>query len=103
MAGPQPARQGVHGLVGRWRSCASHPAPGPPLKPPPVPFPPSRPRPERDPLPDVKDAKVAVAQALGRMAATQPGRVPQLVAAALSPEQQQALAGYCAAAGVTIA
>lgn len=64
---------------------------------------PSRPRPERDPLPDVKDAKVALAQALGRMAAAQPGRVPQLVAAALSPEQQQALAGYCAAAGVTIA
>lgn len=60
-------------------------------------------RPERDPLPDVKDAKVAVAQALGRMAAAQPGRVPQLVAAALSPEQQQALAGYCQAAGVTIA
>lgn len=60
-------------------------------------------RPERDPLPDVKDAKVAVAQALGRMAAAQPGRVPQLVAAALAPEQQQALAGYCQNAGVTIA
>lgn len=71
---------------------------------PPLSSPPPHPhRPERDPLPDVKDAKLAVAQALGRMAAAQPGRVPQLVAAALSPEQQQALAGYCQAAGVTIA
>ena len=59
-------------------------------------------RPERDLLPDVKDAKAAVAQALGKLAAAHPGRVPQLVAAALTPEQQQALAGYCAAAGVAI-
>lgn len=51
----------------------------------------------------MKDAKQELAQALGRMAAAQPGRVPQLVQAALSPEQQQQLAGYCAAAGVTIA
>lgn len=43
-----------------------------------------------------------MAQALGKMAAGQPGRVPQLVAAALSPEQQQKLAGYCQAAGVAI-
>ena len=51
----------------------------------------------------MKDARAALAQALGQMAAAQPGRVPQLVQAALSPEQQQKLAGYCQAAGVTIA
>lgn len=60
-------------------------------------------RPERDPLPDVQDARAAVAQALGKMAAAQPGRVPQLVQASLSAEQQQKLAGYCQAAGVAIA
>ncbi|KAL4452248.1 hypothetical protein ABPG75_007910 [Micractinium tetrahymenae] len=60
-------------------------------------------RPDQDPLPEVKDARAALVQALGSLAAAQPGRVPQLVTAALSPEQQQKLAGYCAAAGVTIA
>lgn len=60
-------------------------------------------RPDLDPLPDVEDPRAALAQALGTLAAAQPGRVPQLVAAALSPEQQQKLAGYCAAAGVAIA
>jgi hypothetical protein len=37
------------------------------------------------------------------MSAVQPGRVPQLAQAALLPEQQQKLAGYCQAAGVAIA
>ena len=60
-------------------------------------------RPERDPLPDVQDAKLEVARALGKMSAAQPGHVPQLAQAALSPEQQQKLAGYCQAAGVAIA
>lgn len=60
-------------------------------------------RPDRDPLPDVADAKLALAEALGKMAAAQPGRVPQLVQAALPAEQQQKLAGYCQAAGVAIA
>lgn len=61
------------------------------------------PRPERDPLPEVADAKLELAAALGKLAAGQPGRVPQLVQAALSPEQQQKVAAYCAAAGVAIA
>ena len=56
-----------------------------------------------DPLPDVKSGQAALAQALGKLSAAQPGRVPQLVGAALSPELQQTLAGYCAAAGVSIA
>ncbi|KAI3438113.1 hypothetical protein D9Q98_000554 [Chlorella vulgaris] len=60
-------------------------------------------KPDRDPLPDVADAKLALAEALGKMAAAQPGRVPQLVQAALPAEQQQKLAGYCQAAGVAIA
>ncbi|PSC72253.1 Exportin-2 [Micractinium conductrix] len=60
-------------------------------------------KPEVDPLPDVKSGQAALAQALGKLSAAQPGRVPQLVGAALSPELQQTLAGYCAAAGVSIA
>jgi hypothetical protein len=51
----------------------------------------------------VADAKLELAAALGKLAAGQPGRVPQLVQAALSPEQQQKVAAYCAAAGVAIA
>ena len=59
-------------------------------------------RPERDPLPGVPDGRTALAAELGKLAAAQPGRVPQLVAAACSPEQQQKLAQWCQAAGVRI-
>ena len=86
--------------------CCSDEAPSflahspPPHTPCPPPF---RCRPERDPLLEVQDAKLEVARALGQMSAAQPGRVPQLAQAAMSPELQQKLAGYCQAAGVAIA
>lgn len=60
-------------------------------------------RPERDPLPDVKDPQAYLVQALARHGAAQPGRVPALVAAQLSPELQQKLAGMAAAAGIAFA
>ena len=56
-----------------------------------------------DPLSDVSDARLAVAASLGRLSAAAPGRVPQLVSAALTPEQQQKLAQYCQSAGISIA
>ena len=72
----------------------------------PTPHPPhthAHPRPERDVLPDVPDARSFLARALAKYSAAQPGRVPQALQAALTPEQQQQLAAWCQAAGVSIA
>ena len=59
-------------------------------------------RPEPDQLPEVTDARTYLAQALGKAAASSPGRLPALVAGQLSPELQQKLAAIVQAAGVAI-
>ena len=59
-------------------------------------------KPERDALPDVTDAKADLAARLGALAASAPGRLPRLVAAHVSVEQQQMLVSIMLAAGVSL-
>ena len=58
---------------------------------------------EVDPCADVADPKVNLAQKLAAAGGQQPGRLSGLIANHCQPAVQQALAGYCAAAGVNIA
>ena len=55
-----------------------------------------------DPCADVPDAKANLARRLAATAATAPGKIASVVAAKCPPEVQQAIAGYCAAAGVAV-
>ena len=59
-------------------------------------------RKESDPCADVPDAKANLARRLAATAATAPGKIASVVAAKCPPEVQQAIAGYCAAAGVAV-
>ena len=59
-------------------------------------------RPERDPLPEVPDAKKFLAQQLAVAASRQPGQLPGRISAALPPEGQAALQGLLQSAGVTL-
>lgn len=55
-----------------------------------------------DPFPHVADARSFLVQSLGKMAAAQPGQLPQLISK-LTILPQQILNKYCAQAGVQIA
>jgi hypothetical protein len=57
-------------------------------------------RPERDPLPDVKDAKAYLACTLARYSQQHPGKVPALIQAHMPPEAQQKVQALLQAAGV---
>mmetsp|Transcript_40918 Transcript_40918/g.105829 ORF Transcript_40918/g.105829 Transcript_40918/m.105829 type:complete len:971 (-) Transcript_40918:235-3147(-) len=58
---------------------------------------------EKDPVPEVKDPKAFLAQSLARLSQTQPGQIGPRVQQVLEGPKQQALLGYCTAAGVQIA
>ena len=58
---------------------------------------------ERDVLPEVPDAKADLATRLGALAASAPGKLPQLIAAHVPTEQQQLLASIVQAAGINLA
>ena len=53
-------------------------------------------------LPEVQDARAFFTQTRAKYSAAQPGRVPQAVQAVLMPEQQQQLAAWLHAAGVSV-
>ena len=59
-------------------------------------------RKESDPCADVPDAKANLARRLAATAAKRRENRGRVVAAKCPPEVQQAIAGYCAAAGVAV-
>ncbi|XP_063217026.1 exportin-2 [Bacillus rossius redtenbacheri] len=58
---------------------------------------------EHDPVPHVSDARLYLAQSLGKLASLHPGRFVPALSSGLPPEKNQCLSKYLAQAGVTLA